>query len=64
MNHQIDELKERIAQSEQAREQLKKVDLKNANDHVIQLEEELYQAKQVQIDMLESMKKLEDELEH
>ena len=64
MNHQIDELKERIAQSEQAREQLKKIDLKNANDHVIQLEEELYQAKQVQIDMLESMKKLEDELEH
>ena len=47
------DLQERIGSSEQARDYLKHHHLEEANTHIIEMEEELYQAKQVQIDMLE-----------
>ena len=60
--YEISELKERLQQSENAREGLKN-DLEETNQHVIQLEEDLFQSKHVQIDMLEQMKLIEDQLE-
>ena len=45
LNHQLEEMEDRVEQSEKARDNLKNVELEESSQHVIKLEEELYQAK-------------------
>lgn len=51
---QIQELTLELANSEESRADLKQ-DLGDANDKIIQLEEELYESKQIQLELLENI---------
>ena len=51
-----------IENSEELRQQLKQ-DILEANDKFVQLEEELFESKTIQLELLENLKKAEDELE-
>ena len=50
-----DELQMELETSEDAREQLK-MDLNDANEKIIQIEEELYESKTIQLELLENLK--------
>lgn len=50
-----DELQMELEMSEDSREQLK-LDLNDANEKIIQIEEELYESKTIQLELLENLK--------
>lgn len=59
---QKEELLLELENSEEMRKQLKQ-DLKDANHRFVQLEEELYESKTIQLELLENLKQAEDNLE-
>ena len=57
-----EELEAELEASEESREQLK-LDLNEANEKIIQIEEELYESKTIQLELLENLKQAEEKLE-
>ena len=62
MDFNINELNAELENSEDQREGLKK-DINDTNDKIIVLEEDLYEAKTVQLEILENLKQAEDKIE-
>jgi len=62
LEFQVDELMEQLEKSDQARKDVKH-ELQLANDKIIQLEEELYESKTIQKELLDQLKEIEDSVE-
>ena len=56
------ELEEELAASEEQRQELK-TDLENSNGKIADLEEDLYESKTIQLELLENLKHAEDKYE-
>lgn len=59
---QVDRLREEMKESEQARRQLKE-DIEELNNKIVGFEEDLYESKVIQLDLLDQLKMVDAELE-
>ena len=60
--NQVDRLREEVKESEQARRQLKE-DIEELNNKIVGFEEDLYESKVIQLDLLDQLKMVDAELE-
>ena len=61
-DNKISDLIEKLEESERSREEFKK-DCDNMNDDIVQIEEKLFESKTMQLELLDTTKELDDQLQ-